>query len=199
MHQGVVAQQLLPQRAAAALGRRSLVVSSNASLSGKAFPGPSGQVETAPLSLIFLSQNFGLFEHLPLADIAIYLHVRDPPRIKNSLEPTTTSCHAWYIVGAYGLFCGWRGEGRRTKEDRTDDISEKRVRDGRIWGRESCQLPLLPLRLKSHQVRCLPPKRRLKGGFDTVGKQVEPVSLLFFTSNKTKVSFDVLGCKLSNL
>lgn len=92
-----------------------------------------------------------------------------------------------------------RGEGRRTKEDRTDDISEKRVRDRvREFGAErAASYPFCPC--ASNHIRLGACLLELKGGFDTVGKQVEPVSLLFFTSNKTKVSFDVLGCKLSNL
>lgn len=93
-----------------------------------------------------------------------------------------------------------RGEGREEREQkRIEWVEFQKTERGNGESGADRALPTTPspLLLKSHQVRKLPPC--LKGGFDTVGNQVEQVSLLFFTSNKTKVGFDLLGCKLSNL
>lgn len=48
-------------------------------------------------------------------------------------------------------------EGKRTQENRTGEISENGPRVGGIGGRESYQPPVLPLLLKSQQVRQLRP------------------------------------------
>lgn len=78
-----------------------------------------------------------------------------------------------------------RNREERGEEDRMGGISESRVKGVECGADGALPTALLLL--------------ALRGGFGPAENGVEKVSLHFFTSNRTKVGFDLSGCKTIQL